>query len=131
MIEKLSMVTRIVGDQDEAIQFYTEKLGFELTGDHPGPHGRFVTVAPETDDGVDLVLLSPDGFPEEDVERLESQIGTDWGTIYLVDDCWETFEELRDRGVEFRGGPERMPWGIQTVAIDPDGNETVLQERLG
>lgn len=128
MIQRLSMVTRIVEDQDEAIEFYTEKLGFELTGDHPGPHGRFVTVSPEGDD-VDLILMSPDGFPEEDAERMREQFGTDWGTIYLVDDCRETYEGLRERGVDFRGEPEEMPWGIQVVAIDPDGNETVLQER--
>lgn len=130
MIEQLSMVTRIVEDQDEAIEFYTGKLGFELTGDHPGPHGRFVTVSPAGDD-VDLVLMSPDGFPEEDAERFRGQIGTDWGMIYLVEDCRETYEELRERSVEFLGEPEEMPWGIQVVATDPDGNEIVLQERPG
>lgn len=130
VIQNLSMVTRVVEDQDRAIEFYTEKFGFELTGDHPGPHGRFVTVAPGSDE-VDLVLVSPDGFPDDEVERLRAQIGNDGGMIYLVEDCQGTYEELRDRGVEFRGEPEEMPWGTQVVALDPDGNETVLQERPG
>ena len=128
MIEKLSMVTRIVEDQDEAIAFYTKRLGFVIRGDHQGPHGRFVTVAPEADENAQLVLMAPDGFEDEDAENLSRTIGRDMGLIYEVDDCRATYETLRDRGVEFRGEPEEMPWGIQTVAIDPDGNEIVLQE---
>ena len=122
------MVTRIVEDQDEALEFYTEKLGFVVRGDHDGPHGRFLTVAPEADENVQLVLMSPDGFDDETDENLSQMIGRDMGLIYEVDDCQQTYEELRDRGVEFRGEPEEMPWGIQTVAFDPDGNELVIQE---
>ena len=125
------MVTRVVEDQDEAISFYTERLGFEIRRDHPGPHGRFVTVAPETDENVELVLVAPDGFDDEDAESLRAMTGNDWGLIYEVDDCRATYEELRGRGVEFRDEPQEMPWGIQAVAIDPDGNETVLQEPVG
>lgn len=130
MIQQLSMVTRIVADQNEAIEFYTEKLGFEVTRDHPGPHGRFVAVAPEADT-VELVLMEPDGFPDEEAEQLRDQIGTDGGMIYLVDDCEETYAALGERGVEFLGEPEVMDWGTQVVATDPDGNEMVLQERPG
>lgn len=122
------MVTRVVADQDEAVAFYTEKLGFELRRDHPGPHGRFVTVAPETDEQAELVLVTPDGFEEDDAERFETLIGSGFGLIYEVDDCRGTYESLRERGVEFLGEPEEMPWGVQVVATDPGGNEIVLQE---
>lgn len=127
MFETLSMVTRFVSDQDEAVAFYTEKLGFTITMDHPGPHGRFLAVAPTGDD-VDLILMSPDGF--DDADDLAKLIGNDAGLIYEVDDCQETFESLRTKGVEFREEPEEMPWGIQAVALDQDRNEIVIQERV-
>lgn len=129
MIENLSMVTRVVEDQDAVIGFYTEKLGLKKTGDHPGPHGRFVTVAPEGNNQTELILISPDGFSDEERDRLTEQIGQDWGLIYEVDDCRQTYEELRSRDVEFRTEPQEVDWGIQAVATDPDGNEIVLQER--
>lgn len=129
MIEKLSMVTRIVENQDEAVAFYTESLGFEIRRDHPGPHGRFVTVSPEQDENVELILISPDGFDDEDAEQLSKLIGQDAGLIYQVDDCRATYEELRKDGVNFQSDPAEMPWGIQAVLTDPDGNEIVIQER--
>ncbi|GAA0247518.1 methylglyoxalase [Halobacterium noricense] len=122
------MVTRIVEDQDEAVAFYTEKLGFKITRDHPGPHGRFVAVAPERDENAELVLMSPDGFDDDDAERMRTLIGSDFGLIYEVDDCRETYEELHERGVDFRNEPEEMDWGVQAVATDSDGNEIVIQE---
>ncbi len=127
MIAKLSMVTLVVEDQDEAVEFYTEKLGFDVTRDHPGPHGRFVAVAPDGHENTELVFVSPDGFGD-DTRDLEKEIGTDKGTVYLVDDCRATYEELGERGVEFKYEPERMDWGVQTIAIDMDGNELVLRE---
>lgn len=128
MIRRLSMVTRFVADQEEAKTFYTDRLGFEVRRDNPGPHGRFLTVAPPTDD-VELVLMEPDGFDGEEAERLEAIVGNDGGLIYEVDDCRETYETLRDAGVEFLDGPEEMPWGVQAVAVDPDGNDIVVQQR--
>ncbi|WP_247002046.1 VOC family protein [Halosolutus gelatinilyticus] len=127
MFEKLSMVTRIVSDQEEALAFYRDKLGFEVTGDHEGPHGRFLTVAPEGD-STGLVLMSPDGFDDETAGQLETLLGNDFGLIYEVDDCRSAYETLREKGVAFRGEPEEMPWGTQAVALDTDGNEIVVQE---
>lgn len=128
MFKRLSMVTRMVSDQEEALAFYRDKLGFEVTGDHDGPHGRFLTVAPEGGESADLVLMTPDGFDEETVEKLTPLVGNDFGLIYEMDDCREAYETLRQKGVPFRGDPEEMPWGIQAVAVDPDGNEIVIQE---
>ena len=128
MIDRLSMVTRIVSDQDVAVKFYTEKLGFEKRMDHPGPHGRFLAVAPPTDDQVDLILMEPDGFDQEEASRLSELIGNDAGLIYAVDNCRAICETLVEKGVKFRSEPEAMPWGVQAVILDPDGNEIVLQE---
>jgi catechol 2,3-dioxygenase-like lactoylglutathione lyase family enzyme len=129
MIKKLSMVTRFVADQDAAVEFYTDKLGFEIRMDHPGPHGRFLTVAPETDTSAELVLMTPDGFDNEEAERLSTLIGNDGGLIYEVDGFQKTYRTLRENGVQFLSQPETMPWGIQAVALDQDGNEIIIQER--
>ena len=124
------MVTRIVSDQAEAAAFYTEKLGFEIRMDHPGPHGRFLTVAPPSDEDVALILMTPDGFDEDEAARLSKLIGNDAGLIYEVDDCYAVCEALSEMGAEFHEDPEEMPWGIQAVLTDPDGNEIVIQERV-
>ena len=124
------MVTRIVSDQDAAARFYTEKLGFEKRMDHPGPHGRFLTVAPPRDGQVELILMTPHGFDEAEADRLSTLIGNDAGLIYAVEDCYAICETLDEQGVEFRTHPEEMPWGIQAVIVDPDGNEIVLQEPI-
>lgn len=129
MIQKLSMVTRIVANQTEAVEFYTDKLEFVVRRDNQGPHGRFVTVSPEADTAVELVLIEPYEFDNQESERLSNLIGNDGGLIYEVDDCHETFEALRENGVEFSGEPKSMPWGTQAVALDQDGNEIVIQER--
>ena len=125
------MVTRFVPDQDGAETFYTEKLGFERRMDHSGPHGRFLTVAPPSDDQVELILMMPDGFDEEEADRLSNLIGHDAGLIYRVKDCNAICKTLDDKGVEFLTEPEEMPWGIQAVILDPDGNEIVLHEPIG
>lgn len=122
------MVTRIVADQEDALAFYRDKLGFAVTHDRDGPHGRFLSVAPESSDSADLILVTPDMFDGEKSARLNDRIGTDTGLIYEVDDCLETYETLRERGVPFRDEPAEMPWAIQAVVVDPDGNETVIQE---
>ena len=128
MIQHLSMVTRIVEDQDVAAEFYTEQLGFEVRRNHPGPHGRFLTVAPP-EDGVELILMTSEGFDAATAAQLSRLIGNDAGLIYRVEDCLATAQTLEQRGVSFRQEPQEMPWGIQAVLADPDGNEIVIQER--
>lgn len=128
MIESMSIVTRVVEDQDEAVDFYTESLGFEIRRDNPTPNGRFVSVAPARDENVELVLIPPEFLDGENAEERAELVGQDWGLVYQVDDCQATYEELSQNGVEFRSEPEEETWGIQAVLKDPDGNEIVIQE---
>lgn len=72
--------------------------------------------------------MTPDGFDDETAERLAPLVGNDFGLIYGVDDCREAYEALQKNEVKFRGEPEEMPWGVQAIAVDPDGNETIMQE---
>lgn len=129
MFEKLAMVTRFVSDQETALEFYTQTLGFDLVRDNQGPHGRFVTVAPTANTGAELILMTPDGFGEA-ADALRALVGNDPGLIYAVEDCRNAYEVLVERGVEFRSEPQDMPWGTQAALVDPDGNEIVIQDRI-
>lgn len=126
MIENLYLVNRIVEDQDEALRFYTQKPGFEKKTDQPmGPDARFVTVAPEQDDTVEIYLDSIEG---EEADRRAAMIGQQPPLAFTVDDCQETYETLRERGVGFTAEPEEQPYGIQAVASDLYGNGIALVE---
>jgi catechol 2,3-dioxygenase-like lactoylglutathione lyase family enzyme len=130
MIENLRLTSRIVDDQDDALRFYTEKLGLEKKADEEfGPGFRWLTVAPEQDDTVEITLEKPD-WPEdeEEADRRAAMIGKQPALAFSVDDCHATYETLRDRGVEFITEPEERPYGIEAVASDLYGNGVVLVE---
>lgn len=131
MIEKLRLTSRIVDDQDEALRFYTEKLGLVKKADETfGPDNRWVTVAPEGDDTVEIVLELPDWSEyEEETDRRSAMVGEQPALAFTVDDCHATYETLRERGVEFASEPEEQPYGIEAVASDLYGNGVVLVER--
>jgi catechol 2,3-dioxygenase-like lactoylglutathione lyase family enzyme len=130
MIEHLYLTNRIVDDQDEALRFYTEKLGFEKKTDEPmGPDARFITVAPEQDDTVEIYLDSVKGMEGEEADRRAAMVGEQPALAFTVDDCHAAYETLRERGVEFTSEPEEQPYGIQAVARDLYGNGLVLVER--
>jgi len=106
MIEKLAFVSIVVKDQDEALAFYTEKLGFHKVRDVKGPI-RFLTVAPKEGKETEILLQLPDAkaFGEERAAELQDQIGkTSW--IFNVDDTKKTVEELREKGVEIVQEPK-------------------------
>ena len=115
MISHVSIATIYVSDQDRALAFYTEKLGFELVQDvNFGPSQRWVQVRPPGAE-TDIVLYTPDGQ--------EDRIGTFAGIVFTADDVEKTYEELAARGVEFTQKPTKEPWGgTQALFKDPDGN---------
>jgi predicted enzyme related to lactoylglutathione lyase len=128
MIEQVTQITREVEDQDEALSFYTETLGFEKRADEYMGPVRFVTVAPDAEDDIEIVLQSPDQFEGEEAERRAAMIGQSPELGFAVDDCQATYEELQERGVEFIFEPEERPWGLEAVANDLYGNPLVLYE---
>ncbi len=131
VIEKLRLTTRFVDDQDEALRFYTEKLGLVKKADESfGPDNRWVTVAPEQDETVEIVLELPDwSEDEEEADRRAALVGEQPALAFTVDDCHATYEILRERGVEFTSEPQEQPYGIEAVARDLYGNGVVLVER--
>lgn len=125
-----------VHDQDEALAFYTEKLGMELRSDACLPEMgdfRWLTVGPVGQPEVSIVLMAIPGPPMMDAattENLRDLMAKGFaGTLFIsVDDCQATYEELTARGVEFSEPPEDRPYGIDSGIRDPSGNPIRLTQ---
>jgi len=129
MIEKLLFIPLIVKDLDEALEFYTEKLGFEKVTDVKGPM-HFLTVAPKLVKEPEILLQVPDPemVGEEKAAELMNQIGKSPMWIFKVDGCRKTVEELREKGVKILNEPSDNPFAINAIIADLYGNAFLLQE---
>jgi catechol 2,3-dioxygenase-like lactoylglutathione lyase family enzyme len=133
---KLSTYQLWVHDQDEALAFYTDKLGFEVRSDvtlaELGDF-RWLTVGPPAQPDISIVLMAIPGPPVMDAET-EEQVRTLMakgfaGTVFLTtDDVNASYQELKGRGVEFTEQPEERPYGIDTAFRDPSGNHIRLTQ---
>jgi len=117
-IARIACITVAVDDQDKALDWFTEKLGFKKRVDRPGPGMRFLTVSPESQPNLQIILAS--WFPEH--------IGKNPTAVLYTDDCHATYDELRGRGVAFTEAPEPRPFGLQAVFKDLYGNSYALIE---
>ena len=133
---KLSTAQLWVHDQDEALAFYTQKLGFEVRADATLPElgdFRWLTVGPPAQPDIAVVLMAIPGPPVMDAETAE-EVRTLMakgfaGTIFLTtEDCHAAYEELKSRGVEFVEAPEERPYGIDSSFRDPSGNNIRLTQ---
>ncbi|MBI2684159.1 MAG: VOC family protein [Actinobacteria bacterium] len=130
MLKQLSHVNIWVHDQDEALAFYTEKLGMELRDDVTIPemgNFRWLTVGLPGQSDVVITLMAVSGAPVFDDETREQLLslvakGAAGGLFFTTDDCQATFQELKARGVEFQQEPTRQPYGIDAGFRDPSGN---------
>jgi predicted enzyme related to lactoylglutathione lyase len=119
-----------VHDQDEALAFYTGKLGWEVRSDVTVAelgNFRWLTVAPPGQDDFAVVLMAIPGpplFEASTVEQIRDMMGKGVaGTVFLTtEDCQASYEELKARGVEFTETPEDRPYGIDAGFRDPSGN---------
>ncbi len=125
-----------VNDQDEALAFYTEKLGMEVHIDVTMPEMgdfRWLTVGPAGQPDVAIVLMAIPGPPLMDpqtTEQVRDLTAKGFaGTVFLTtDDCRASYEELKGRGVEFSEPPEDRPYGIDSGFHDPSGNSIRLTQ---
>lgn len=130
MLKTLSHVNVWVHDQDEALAWYTQKLGFEVREDVTLAElggFRWLTVGPAGQDGVALALMTVPGPPVFDADTADAvrnvmAKGAAGGLFFSTDDCRGTYEELRGRGVEFTEEPSERPYGIDAGLRDPSGN---------
>jgi uncharacterized glyoxalase superfamily protein PhnB len=125
-----------VHDQEEALAFYTQKVGMEVKSDVTMPelgNFRWLTVGPPGQDEVAIVLMAipgPPVFEADTVEQIKSVMAKGVaGTVFLTtEDCRADFEELKGRGVEFVEEPEDRPYGIDAGFRDPSGNHLRLTQ---
>ncbi len=125
MITHIHSATIIVTDIDRAVDFYTNKLGFQITVDaQPSPEMRFVTVNPQGSP-TGIALGQADWF-----EPARPAGGTS-GFNFSTKDIDATYADLSAKGVEFTGPVQTEAWGQKTTwIIDPDGNQIYLVEEM-
>lgn len=118
-IDKVATLTIAVKDQDEALSWFTERLGFEKRIDLSASEMRWLTVAPKNQKEVEFVLAS--WFP--------NHVGKNAPCVVETQNCRETYETLKHRGVTFSQSPTEKPYGIEAVFEDLYGNTYALVER--
>jgi catechol 2,3-dioxygenase-like lactoylglutathione lyase family enzyme len=130
MLKQLTHVQVWVLDQDEALKFYTEKLGLEVREDVTVPelgNFRWLSVGVPGQDDVSITLMAIPGPPvfEEETRRKIQELlatGAAGGLFFSTEDAQKTYEELKSRGVEFTQEPTEQPYGIDAGFRDSSGN---------
>lgn len=120
MIRKIKFVGIPVKDQDRALDFYINTLGFQLVTDQAmGPGQRWIEIKPPRGE-TGIALFTPPGH--------EGRVGTFTGVSWECDDLDKTYKELAAKGVEFAQPPKKQPWGSMAILKDSEGNQIVLGE---
>jgi predicted enzyme related to lactoylglutathione lyase len=118
MIRKIKFMSIPVSDQDRALNFYVNTLGFTLQTDQPmGPGQRWIEVRPPKGEAGIALFTAP---------GQENRIGTFTGVSMECDDVQKTYEELTAKGVEFAKPPKTESWGVAAILKDSEGNQIVL-----
>jgi len=118
-IDKVTVVTIAVKDQNEALEWFTGKLDYEKRTDISGPGMRWLTVAPRQQKEIEFLLAS--WFPE--------LVGKNATCVVETKDCRRTCENLKRSGVKFTQSPSQRPYGLEAVFEDLYGNHYALLER--
>lgn len=128
MIKSIAHVTIYVLNQDEALEFYRDKLGFEVGMDMTVEGGfRWLTVRTKAQPQLEMVLAEPkEGpmFTQDSAEKIRSLIkdGAFGVGVFETEDCQETYNELVAKGVEFMQPPTEQFYGIEAMGKDNSGN---------
>ncbi len=127
---RINLTSVMVDDQDKALKFYTDMLGFVKKTDMPIGEYRWLTViSPEGPDGVELVL-EPMGFsPARDYQKALYEAGIPL-TAFLSSDIQKEYQQLKQRGVIFRSEPQTMGAIISVLFEDTCGNLINLVQPL-
>lgn len=121
MLTKITHITLFVSNQDEALEFYTNKLGFVLHTDAMfGPSMRWLTISLPGQKDVEVTLMKADNAAE--LALVGKQADTKPLLAFSCDDCQKTYEELKSKGVMIISAPEKQSWGTSMACADPFGN---------
>jgi catechol 2,3-dioxygenase-like lactoylglutathione lyase family enzyme len=135
MIERQSHTTVYVLNQDEALQFYRDKLGFEVRMDSTMPNGfRWLTVGPKAQPELQIVLMQIAEGPmwsKDTVEKMKSLVkqGAFGVGVFETPDVHTTYETLKAKGVEFMQPPTERFYGIEAIVKDNSGNWFSMTQR--
>ncbi|MBV9932256.1 MAG: VOC family protein [Alphaproteobacteria bacterium] len=121
MITHVKFVSVPTLDQDRALAFWTQKVGFTVMSDQPLSETQRWIELKVRDSDTRLVLFTPDGH--------EDRIGGFFNGALACDDVDATYRQLSERGVRFVSPPRKQPWGTFATFADPDGNTFVLSSR--
>lgn len=127
MTQQLSLVSLLVADYDEAIAFYTQKLGFQLLEDSPQGDKRWVVVSPADSTGCALLLAK--------ASKAEQQMligGQGAGRVWLflqTDDFWADYQRMQQQGVQFLETPREEVYATVVVFQDLYGNKWDLLQK--
>ncbi|MBC9913808.1 VOC family protein [Chitinophaga varians] len=127
MITQVTHMTVYVLDQNRALDFYTNKLGFRVVTDVPmGKDVRWLTVSPPQQPGLEIVLspVSTAMFKQETVDAMTDLVskGTFGVAVLTCDDIYATYEEMTAKGVEFTKAPKKEFYGTEAIFKDDSGN---------
>ena len=137
MLKQLTNTQVWVHDQDEALAFYTEKLGLELREDVTVAelgNFRWLSVGVPGQEDVSITLMAipgPPVFDEETQAAIKTLVakGVASGLFFATDDVQATYEEFKNRGVEFSQEPTEQPYGVDAGFRDPSGNQMRVAQR--
>jgi len=124
MIDTIGGIVVIVSDQQKAVEFYTQKLGFDIKTDMSFVGIRWIEVSPkDSQSTISLMLPNVQMMSNEGVvEAAKKGIGTETGVWFYSDDMQSTYEGLKNKGVDITQ-PEKQEWGgIMSKFKDQDGN---------
>jgi catechol 2,3-dioxygenase-like lactoylglutathione lyase family enzyme len=128
MIQRMSHATIFVANQEEALNFYRDKLGFAVHTDAMvGEDFRFLTLNAKNQPDFEIILMEPKaGMLMDEATATQLRAIIDKGVLgagaFHTDDCRATYEELKSKGVEFVSEPAERPYGIEAVFRDNSGN---------
>jgi catechol 2,3-dioxygenase-like lactoylglutathione lyase family enzyme len=135
MLKQLTHAQVWVTDQDEALEFYTEKLGLELREDVTLPemgNFRWLSVGvPGQDVSITLMAVpGPPVFDEDTRAQIQALLakGASGGLFFATDDIQGSYEELKAKGVQFLQEPTEQPYGVDAGFRDPSGNQFRLAQ---
>ena len=137
MIQRMSHATIFVINQNDALEFYRDKLGFRVHTDAMvGPDFRWLTMCTHDQPDFEIVLMEPKPgmlMDEETSNTVRSLLakGVLGAGVFNTDDCRATYEDLKAKGVQFSSEPTERPYGVEAVFRDNSGNWFSLTQPTG